>query len=148
MMQMSTRGRYALRAMVDLAMHSEEGPVARRDIAERQSISADYVAQLFRQLREAGLVEGIKGRGGGYVLTRDAAAIRVGDVVRAAEGPIAPVPCAIPSKEAPCSRVDGCVAHMLWKQLSRTMAEFLDSITLEDLCERARQLAQPDRVEQ
>ena len=83
MIRVSTRGRYALRAMVDLALHSGEAPVLRQDIAERQDISADYVAQLFRQLRSEGLVEGVKGPGGGYRLAQDTANISVGDVVRA-----------------------------------------------------------------
>ena len=85
-MRISTRGRYALRAMVDLALHVDEGPVARCDIAKRQGISADYVAQLFRRLRAAGLVEGVRGPGGGYTLARDATTICAGDVVRAVEG--------------------------------------------------------------
>ena len=95
MMRISTRGRYALRAMVDVAQHSANEPVPRQEIAARQEISADYVAQLFGQLQAAGLVEGVKGPGGGYRLTRDATAITAGDVVRAVEGPIAVVECVL-----------------------------------------------------
>jgi len=138
--RISTRGRYALRAMVDLALHAGEGPVLRQDIAERQEISADYVAQLFRRLHAAGLVEGVKGPGGGYQLARDAATIRAGDVVRAVEGPVAVVHCTLPGDEPSCSRVDRCVTHLLWKRLSAVMTEFLDSVTLRDLCDEARQL--------
>jgi len=140
--RISTRGQYALRAMVDLALHGDEEPVSRRDIAAREEISADYMAQLFRRLCAAGLVEGVKGPGGGYRLARDAATIRVGDVVRAVEGPIAVVHCAIPDSEPSCNRVERCVAYLLWKRLSEAMAEFLDSITLKDLCDQARQLTQ------
>ena len=140
MIRISTRGRYALRAMVDLALHAGEGPVLRQDIAERQEISADYVAQLFRRLHAAGLVEGVKGPGGGYQLARDAATIRAGDVVRAVEGPVAVVHCTLPGDEPSCSRVDRCVTHLLWKRLSAVMTEFLDSVTLRDLCDEARQL--------
>jgi len=139
-MRISTRGRYALRAMVDLALHAGEVPVSRQDIAGRQEISADYVAQLFRRLHAAGLVEGLKGPGGGYRLARDAATISAGDVVRAVEGPIAVVHCVEPGNEPSCNRVDRCVAHLLWKRLSATMTEFLDSVTLKDLCDEARQL--------
>ena len=139
-MRISTRGRYALRAMVDLALHAGEGLVSRQDIAGRQEISADYVAQLFRPLHAAGLVEGVKGPGGGYRLARDAATISAGDVVRAVEGPIAVVHCVEPGDEPSCNRVDRCVAHLLWKRLSATMTEFLDSVTLKDLCDEARQL--------
>jgi Rrf2 family protein len=130
--------------MVDLALHAGEGPVLRQDFAERQEISADYVAQLFRRLHGAGLVEGVKGPGGGYRLARDAATIRVGDVVRAVEGPVAVVHCTLagPGDEPSCNRVDRCVTHLLWKQLSTLMTEFLDSVTLRDLCDEAQQLDQ------
>ena len=142
MLRISTRGRYTLRAMVDLAMHAEEGPVLRHNIAERQEISADYVAQLFRQLSAAGLLEGVKGPGGGYRLARDPSTIRAGDVIRAVEGPVALVHCTLPSDQPSCNRVDGCVTHLLWKRRSTVMAGFLDSVTLEDLCEESRTLLQ------
>ena len=140
MIRISTRGRYALRAMVDLALHADEEPVLRRDIAARQEVSADYVAQLFQQLRAAGLVKGVKGPGGGYRLARDAETICVGDVVRAVEGPVAVVHCIVPGDEPSCNRVDRCVTRLLWKRLSEAMTEFLDSVTLKDLCNEARQL--------
>ena len=141
-MRISTRGRYALRAMVDLALHADEGLVLRHDIAERQGISADYVAQLFRRLRAAGLVEGVRGPGGGYRLVHDAATISVGDVVRAVEGPVAVVHCVVTKDEPSCNRVGRCVTHSLWKQLSAVMIEFLDSVTLQDLCDEARKLGE------
>jgi Rrf2 family cysteine metabolism transcriptional repressor len=144
MIRISTRGRYALRAAVDLALHADEGPVSRRDIAARQEISADYVAQLFRQLRKAGLVEGVKGPGGGYRLVRDAATISVGDVVRAMEGAIAVVHCVTPDETPACGRMDGCVTHLLWGRLSAVMTEFLDSVTLQDLSDEARNLRQKE----
>jgi len=142
MMRISTRGRYALRAMVDLALHTEAGPVLRQDISTRQEISADYVAQLFRQLSAAGLLEGVKGPGGGYRLARDPSTIRAGDVIRAVEGPVALVHCTLPNDKPSCNRIDGCVTHLLWKRLSTVMAEFLDSVTLEDLCDESRTLLQ------
>ena len=145
MIRISTRGRYALRAMVDLALHADGEPVLRRDIARRQGISADYVAQLFRPLCAVGLVDGVKGPGGGYVLARAPVAISAGDVVRAVEGPVAVVQCALPSDEPSCNRVDGCVTHLLWKRLSETMTEFLDSVTLQDLCDEARQLDRKEK---
>jgi Rrf2 family protein len=143
MIRISTRGRYALRAMVDLAQHGDKGPVSRQDISERQEISADYLAQLFVHLQAAGLVEGVKGPGGGYRLARDARLIRAGDVVQAVEGPVAVVQCALPPADegSACSRVDGCVTHLLWKRLSETMTEVLDSVTLKDLLDQAKQLA-------
>lgn len=140
MMRISTRGRYALRAMVDLALHTEAGTVLRQDISTRQEISADYVAQLFRQLCAVGLLEGVRGPGGGYRLAREVETIRAGDVVRAVEGPVAVVHCTLPSDEPSCNRVDHCVTHLLWKRLSTVMSEFLDSVTLKDLCDEARKL--------
>lgn len=140
MMRVSTRGRYALRAMADLALHSDQGPVLRREIAMRQQISADYAAQLFGRLRAAGLVKAVKGPGGGYMLARDAAAIRVGDVLRAVEGPIAAVECVIPGNEPSCSRMEGCVAYPLWKRVSEAVTDVLDSVTLKDLRDQAGQL--------
>ena len=139
MIRISTRGRYALRAMVDLARHTDGEPVLRQEIAERQSISADYVAQLFRPLQKAGLVEGVKGPGGGYRLARDAAEITAGDVVRAVEGPVALVHCALPEDNS-CARSEKCATHLLWTRLSAVMTEFLDSVTLQDLHDEAERL--------
>ena len=139
MIRISTRGRYALRAMVDLALHDADGPVLRQDIAKRQNISADYVAQLFRPLHKAGLVDGVKGPGGGYRLARETAAITASDVIQAVEGPVAVVQCALPEDDS-CDRTERCATHHLWAQLSAKMIEFLDSVTLQDLCEDARQL--------
>lgn len=139
MIRITTRGRYALRAMVDLALHSGEEPVARQDIAARQDISPDYVAQLFRELQDADLVEGVRGPGGGYLLARDPDQISARDIVEAAEGPIALVYCVDPESDSSCNRVDRCVTGLLWKRLSAAMKEFLDSVTLRDLCDEARQ---------
>lgn len=141
MIRVSTKGRYALRAMVDLATHGGNGPVARRDIAERQDISADYVAQLFRPLQEAGLVEGVKGPGGGYRLTRHPSEIRVRDVVEAVEGPVALAPCEEPEHHGCCPHADHCATQVLWKQLSATVRGMLDSYTLQDLGKEAEKLA-------
>ena len=133
MIRVSTKGRYALRAMVDLASHRGEEPVARRDIAERQGISADYVAQLFRPLQDAGLVEGIKGPGGGYRLTRGADRIRARDVVEAVEGPLVLAPCLEECDGAPCPDQKDCPTRCLWEHLSHTMMDVLEAYTLADL---------------
>lgn len=144
MIRISTRGRYALRAMVDLAQHSAGGPVLRQDIAKRQAISAAYVAQLCRRLQSAGLVEGVKGPGGGYQLARDPASISARDVIEAVEGPIALVHCILerPGEKPLCDRVDHCVTHLLWKQLSETVTGALQAISVQDLAEQAQHLAQ------
>ena len=146
-MRVSTRGRYALRIMVDLALHADEGPVPRRDIAARQELSADYGAQLCRRLREAGLIRGVMGPGGGYTLARGAATITAGDVMRAVEGPISIVHCTDSSDEPSCTHLDRCTSHMLWEGLSKVMADFLDSVTLQNLHDRAQQIAEDARQE-
>jgi Rrf2 family iron-sulfur cluster assembly transcriptional regulator len=127
--------------MVDVAQHTDGVPVPRQEIAERQNISPDYVAQLFRELAEAGLVEGVKGPGGGYLLARPAAAITAQHVVEAVEGPVALVHCVDPDEYPTCNRVDRCVTHLLWKRLSEAMTEILGSVTLEDLSREADQFS-------
>ena len=141
-MRLSTRGRYALRSMVDLALWGNEGPVSRRELAARQEISSPYVAQLFRKLIAAGLARGVKGPGGGYALARPPEAISAGDVVRAAEGPIELVRCIVPGSGLPCKRTGDCVTRLLWRRMTDAVKEILDSVTLQDLCEEARGLGE------
>ncbi|MCX7682794.1 MAG: Rrf2 family transcriptional regulator [Anaerolineae bacterium] len=139
MLRISTRGRYALRAMIDLALHAGEGPILRQEIARRQDISAEYVAQLFSALQKAGLVKSAKGPGGGYRLARDPEAITALDILQAVEGPVAVVRCVLPEEPA-CSRVDRCVAYLLWKRLSIAISEVLSTVTLRQLCDEAQRL--------
>lgn len=136
MIRVSTRGRYALRAMVDLAQHAGPAPVLRQDLAERQGISSAYIAQIFRLLQDAGLVEGIKGPGGGYRLARDPALIRAGDVVQAVEGPIAVTECTLPCDEQRpcCRRIEGCLTRPLWQRVSAVVTDTLNAVSLQDLC--------------
>jgi Rrf2 family protein len=131
-MHISTKGRYALRAMVDLALHAGE-PITRRKIAKRQGISAHYMAHLFRLLRQAQLARAARGPGGGYMLARDAAAIRVAEVLRAVEGPLAVSECVLPAPASPCPRAAQCPVHPLWEHLTSIITTVLDGITLEDL---------------
>ncbi len=142
MIRVSTKGRYALRAMIDLARHGGNGPVARSAIAERQGVSADYMAQLFQPLQKAGLVEGIKGPGGGYRLTRACADIRVRDVVEAVEGPVKLAPCVGGRQEPPCPREAGCATRRFWEELSSAIEDWLDSYTLYDVSRENQMLNQ------
>ena len=141
-MRLSTRGRYALRSMVDLALWGNDGPVSRRELAARQQISSPYVAQLFRRLVAEGLARGVKGPGGGYALARPPETISAGDVVRAVEGPIELVRCVVPGSGDPCKRTGGCVTRLLWRRMTDAVVEILDSVTLQDLCEEARCLSE------
>ena len=144
MLRISTRGRYALRAMVDLAIHTNDAPVLRRDIAARQEISADYVAQLFRQLGTSKVVKGIKGPGGGYMLARDATTISVGDIVRAVEGPIAVANCVTSDDNFSCHQGDECVSRAVWQRVNQAIEDALDKISLADLRDEAQlQISEP-----
>lgn len=136
-MRVSTGGRYALRAMVDLALHAGKGPVPCRDIAERQEVSDQYLSQLFLRLKQANLVESVRGPGGGYVLAREAAQISARDVLDAVEEPLAPVFCVDEGQEAACHRVGGCPTHWLWERVGQAIRAVLDSVTLADLCTRS-----------
>lgn len=138
-MKLSTRGRYAVRAMLDLALHESEGPVPRADIARRQGISADYIAHLFRQLEQAGLVRSRKGPAGGYLLGKDPARITVAEIIRAVEGPVALVSCVETNGHLACARAEDCVARQLWRKVSLTLAETLNGVTLQDLCTQTRE---------
>lgn len=133
-MRLSTVGRYALRAMVDLAQNQDAAPVRRQDIADRQEISSDYLAQLFTKLRHAGLVESVKGPGGGYLLARAASAISAGDVLRAVEETLSPVWCVENGTKGTCPRATHCTTHPLWSRLDQRITEVLDTTTLDELC--------------
>lgn len=140
-MRVTTAGRYALRAMLDLALNGESGPVLRQEITVRQEISSEYIAQLFRPLLKAGLARSVMGPGGGYQLARPAQEIKVGDILRAVEGPFAAVVCVLPDQPGgeTCPRVEGCVARILWQRLTHVIEDYLDSVTLADIGELARQ---------
>jgi Rrf2 family protein len=133
-LKLSTKGRYGLRAMVDLARHHGEGPVLVRSIAERQEISSKYLHALLASLKAAKLVRSVRGSGGGYTLARPAREIKVIQVLEALEGPIAVVDCVADS--ALCDRARTCATRDLWTNLSKTFDEILSGITLEELSRR------------
>lgn len=141
-MKLSTRSEYGLRAMVDLAMRHGEGPVSLRSIAERQDISEHYLEQLMSSLRKAGLITSSRGAQGGYELARPPKETSVGDIVRVLEGPIAPLECADETLATVggCDKKERCVSRIVWCRLRDSIAQVLDSTTLEDLCLEARKL--------
>ncbi|NLJ85412.1 MAG: Rrf2 family transcriptional regulator [Firmicutes bacterium] len=138
-MRISTKGGYGIRAMYELAMAYGQGPVPLKTVAERQSISEHYLEQLMGMLRRAGLVRGIRGARGGYELTSAPEAIRVGDVLRALEGPISPISCVDHDGFSECVRLEQCPTRGLWKRLRDSMTAVLDSTTLADLCREAQE---------
>lgn len=130
-MLVSTKGRYALRLMADIAQHGQEGPVSLKDVSERQDLSVKYLEQLVRPLASAGLLESIRGQRGGYVLVRPAAEISAGDVLRAAEGGISPVHCLEEGAET-CPRADSCVTLGFWRGLDEAIGEYVDGYSVAD----------------
>jgi len=136
-MKLSTRGRYGVSAIYDIALHCQEGPVSLRLVAERQGISEHYLEQLIGQLRKAGLVKGVRGAQGGYTLAKAADKITVGDVVRIMEGPLVPVKCLLSTKKGDkhyCENSSSCVTRNVWAKVGDSIAKVLDGITLADLC--------------
>ncbi len=136
-MRLSTRAQYAVRAMVDLALYSNDKPVSLKEIAQREDIPLSYLEQLFFRLKNGGIVSSIRGPGGGYVLARNSALIKVGEIVVTVEEALSPVAC-MDEGSAGCSRTSQCVTHNVWKGLGERIRGFLDAITLEDLTMEAR----------
>lgn len=132
-MRLTTRGRYAVTAMVDLALHLEEGPVALGDIAERQGISISYLEQLFSHLRKRGLVAGTRGPGGGYRLGREGESISVANVIDAVDEQVDATRC---RGRRNCQGDHGCLTHDLWEDLSTEIRSFLSAVTLDELARR------------
>lgn len=132
-MRLTTKGRYAVTAMLDLAYHSEKRPVTLTDIAKRQNISLSYLEQLFARLRKAGMVEGVRGPGGGYQLSRDSRLINVADIVGAVDEPIDSTRC---GGKANCQNQQPCLTHDLWMGLSEQIRLYLSTINLHDLLQR------------
>ena len=131
-MKVSTRGRYGLRAMVELAKHKGEGAIPLRKIASKQDISEQYLEQLFSNLRKADLIDSVRGAKGGYLLKKSAEDISVKEIITALEGPIAPVECVLDSKDG-CEHKNDCVTNILWEKLKSCIDDMLGSITLKDL---------------
>ncbi|MBS4021624.1 MAG: Rrf2 family transcriptional regulator [Dethiobacter sp.] len=132
-MKLSAKGEYGVRALVILALDYRAGPVPLREIAERENISYQFLEQIFAPLRRAGLIESVRGAKGGYTLARAPEKIKVGDIVRTLEGPIAPVDCVVEGNEGKCGRSDACLSRGIWEKLRDRMSEVLDEITLADV---------------
>ena len=138
-MKISTKGRYALRLMLDLALSDPGVPVPLRDVAQRQDISDKYLEQIVTPLSRAGLVRSVRGAGGGYLLTRDPAEYTVGEILRPLEGSLAPVSC-VDGSEC-CCRADQCVTREVWREIQQAVTGVVDHITLADLVARQRRKA-------
>lgn len=134
-MKLTTKGRFAVTAMLDLALHGAEGPVTLAGISERQKISLSYLEQLFGKLRRRDLVESVRGPGGGYHLARESSKITVADIIRAVDEPIDSTQC---GGRENCHDHHRCMTHELWEELNSTVAGFLAGVKLSDLVEKQR----------
>ena len=131
-MLISTKGRYALRTMTDLAEHGKEGPVSLASIASRQEISLKYLERIMPLLTRAGLVVGASGKGGGYRLTRKPSEYSAGEILRVTEGTLAPVAC-LECESNTCPRHERCRTLLVWTKLEERMNEYLNGVNLEDI---------------
>jgi Rrf2 family protein len=131
-MIVSTRGRYALRVLIDIAEHSSEDRIPLKEIAERQDISQKYIEAIMTMLSKSGLVDAVHGKGGGYKLNRAPSEYKIGDILRLTEGTLSPVAC-LEKNAKPCSRESVCRTLPLWSKLDELVENYLDSVTLADL---------------
>lgn len=131
-MIVSTKGRYALRVMIDLAEHQSEKYVPLKEVAVRQEISEKYLENILKVLVQNGFLEGLRGKGGGYRLTRSPDQYTVGEILILTEGSLAPVSCLTPGA-APCSRMASCRTYEMWKGLNDLISNYFGNITLADL---------------
>ena len=154
-MKLSTRGRYALRAMIDLAQIqcNYSKPISLRDISLRQDISLQYLEQLFNKLKKANLVKSTRGAGGGYLLAKEAGKINAGNIIRAVEGPIVLVDCILAGKKInknslkKCKKIEDCTIRVLLEEVTQRINQTLDDTSLKDLCIITQKIKEGQRDE-
>jgi Rrf2 family cysteine metabolism transcriptional repressor len=134
--KLSTKGKYGVRAVYEVARHFGRGPITIKEISERQGISISYLEQILHKLGKAGLIESVRGPAGGYLLARKPSELTIGDIVRVLEGPIALSHCLEPGESGDCYQTDDCVARMVWAKVGAKIEEALDSISFDDLLQQ------------
>ena len=140
-MRLSTQSRYGVRAIFDIAYHSEGLETQVKDISRRQGISQRYLEQIFQKLKKAGIVGSKRGPSGGYFLNKTPERITIGEVIRITEGDITPVLCVNPEDSSqPCERSRECVTQMVWDEAGKRLKEYFDSVTIKDLCKLAKEM--------
>jgi len=148
-MRLSTQSRYGVRAIFDIAYHSEGLETQVKDISRRQGISPRYLEQIFQKLKKAGIVGSKRGPTGGYFLSRKAEEITVGEIVRVTEGGINPVLCQNPEDSSqPCDRMGECVTRMIWNEAGKRLSDYFDSVTVKDLCNMAQKMGLKRELDQ
>lgn len=140
-MRLSTQSRYGVRAIFDIAYHSEGLETQVKDISRRQGISQRYLEQIFQKLKRAGIVGSKRGPSGGYFLNKKPEDITIGEIIRITEGNITPVLCVDPEdSNQPCGRSGECVTQTIWNEAGKRLKEYFDSITIKDLCKLGREM--------
>ncbi|MCT4685952.1 RrF2 family transcriptional regulator [Vallitalea sp.] len=139
-MKLSTRGRYGLRAMVDLVVNSKETNISLKSISQRQGISMNYLEQIISVLKKSGYVKSVRGAKGGYSLAKSPKDISVGDILRALEGDLNPVDCALVNEEKQCDEADCCITKVVWKKISDSINDVVNNISLQDLIDGHNEL--------
>jgi Rrf2 family iron-sulfur cluster assembly transcriptional regulator len=148
-MRLSTQSRYGVRAVFDIAYHSEGLETQVKDISRRQGISPRYLEQIFQKLKKAGIVNSKRGPSGGYYLNKQPDHIAVGDIVRVTEGGIEPVLCLNPEDSSkPCDRLGECVTRLVWTEAGKRLIEYFDSVTIRDLCKMAQKMGLKKELDQ
>lgn len=140
-MKLSTQSRYGVRAIFDIAYHSEGLETQVKDISRRQGISQRYLEQIFQKLKRAGIIGSKRGPSGGYFLGKKPEEISLGEVIRVTEGGINPVRCVnAKNSEQPCERSGECVTQIVWNEAGKRLGDYFDSVTIRDLCSLAREM--------
>ncbi|HXY61414.1 MAG TPA: Rrf2 family transcriptional regulator [Nitrospirota bacterium] len=138
-MKLSTKGKYGVRAVFEIARNYGKGPITIKEISERQGISFSYLEQILHKLGKARLIESVRGPAGGYLLGRKPQDLTIGDIVRALEGPIALSHCLEPGEPGECYKTDDCVARMVWAKVGAKIEEALDGISFQDLLQNQKE---------
>ena len=140
-MRLSTKSRYGVRAIFDIAYHSEGLETQVNDISRRQEVSPRYIEQIFQKLKKAGIIGSKRGPKGGYFLVKKPQEITVGEIIRVTEGDIDPVLCLDPEDpDQPCGRSKECVTRIIWNEAGNRLKEYFDSVTIRNLCENAQEM--------
>ena len=140
-MRLSTKSRYGVRAIFDIAYHCEGLETQVKDISRRQEISPRYIEQIFQKLKKAGIIDSKRGPTGGYFLVKRPDEITVGEIIRVTEGGIDPVLCLDPEDtDQSCARSRECVTRIIWNEAGNRLKEYFDSVTIRDLCEKAQKM--------
>ena len=140
-MRLSTQSRYGVRAIFDIAYHSEGLETQVKDISRRQGISARYIEQIFQKLKKAGIIGSKRGPSGGYFLNKKSEEITIGEIIRITEGSLNPVVCLDSKSSKPrCDKLGECVTRIIWNEAANRLKEYFDSVTVKDLCHMAKEM--------